>query len=144
MQIAVKERLERLHEDAGCCAEDFQKTHQQITESKDFLSSLSLLESLADETRLAIFKLVQKYGKLCVCEFECVLQLSHSTVVHHLNQLVKAGVLEIEPQGKWSFYKISQTFPTRFESLLGSLVKLPEQPPRCCCSGFIPIRKERD
>jgi len=66
---------------------------------------LTLLKSLADETRLKIVTFLID-GERCVCEIFPYVKKTQSTVSIHLGNLEDAGVLESRRNGKKIFYKI--------------------------------------
>ncbi|MBI1729984.1 winged helix-turn-helix transcriptional regulator [Candidatus Acetothermia bacterium] len=134
MKNELKERLSKLHEDARCCSADFRQAVKGLTHDSCFAVDLGTMVALADKNRLAIFKLVRQYGRLCGCEIESAFELSHSTVIHHLNQLVQAGILENQREGRWSYFEISSKFSRQWEELSHNLSSKPEQPACCCCS----------
>jgi ArsR family transcriptional regulator, arsenate/arsenite/antimonite-responsive transcriptional repressor len=63
-------------------------------------------QALADATRWRVLRQVWEQP-LCVCELEEALRLPQSTLSSHLTILRKAGLLEVERQGKWAFYHIA-------------------------------------
>jgi ArsR family transcriptional regulator len=65
-----------------------------------------LLKALADRHRLRIVnQLLRAAGKpVCVCELQSLLGLSQGTVSHHLKQLAKAGIVERESRGTYSYF----------------------------------------
>jgi len=67
---------------------------------------LTLLKSLADETRLKIVTFLID-GEKCVCEIFPYVKKTQSTVSIHLNNLEKSGVVQSRRQGKYIYYKIA-------------------------------------
>lgn len=64
-------------------------------------SYLKLFKALGNKNRLLILWLIMK-GICCACEIEHILDLSQSTVSHHINELVEVGAIKIIKSGKWS------------------------------------------
>lgn len=64
--------------------------------------------ALSDSTRIKILKLLNTH-EMCACETMVALGLSQPTMSHHLNILVKAGLLTYQKRGRWVFYSISNT-----------------------------------
>lgn len=54
--------------------------------------SVEIFKALSDENRITIFKLLT-CGELCVCDILENLNLSQSTVSHHLKVLYQAGLI---------------------------------------------------
>jgi ArsR family transcriptional regulator len=67
-----------------------------------------VLKALADRHRLRIVNLLLRAGgePVCVCEVQPLLGLSQGTVSYHLKQLVKAGVIEREGRGTYSYFSL--------------------------------------
>ncbi len=66
-------------------------------------SLLEQLKALGDETRLKIFKLVERQ-ELCVCQIVPAIGLSQPTVSIHLGKLKRAGLVKERRAGLWSYY----------------------------------------
>ena len=66
---------------------------------------------LSDETRLRCITLLQKEGKLCVCELTAALQLSQPKISRHLAQLRQCGLLLDSREGQWVYYQINPNLP---------------------------------
>lgn len=62
---------------------------------------------LSDETRLRCITLLQKEGKLCVCELTTALALSQPKISRHLASLRQSGMLLDSREGQWVFYQIN-------------------------------------
>lgn len=66
---------------------------------------------LSDETRLRCITLLQKKGKLCVCELTAALDLSQPKISRHLAQLRQCGLLLDSREGQWVYYQINPQLP---------------------------------
>ncbi len=62
---------------------------------------------LSDETRLRCICLLQKEGKLCVCELTTALALSQPKISRHLASLRQCGLLQDSREGQWVYYQIN-------------------------------------
>jgi ArsR family transcriptional regulator, arsenate/arsenite/antimonite-responsive transcriptional repressor len=71
------------------------------------MSTLELLKSLADETRLRIVNLLAEADELCACEIEAVLEINQSNASRHLTRLRSGGIVEDERRGHWVHFQIS-------------------------------------
>lgn len=69
-------------------------------------NNLTLLKSLADETRLKIVRFLID-GEKCVCEIFPHVKKTQSTVSIHLNNLESSGIVKSRRDGKYIYYKIS-------------------------------------
>ncbi len=75
------------------------------------LSPSLFFKCLSDETRLRCVTLLQKEGKLCVCELTEALQLSQPKISRHLAQLRQCGLLLDSREGQWVYYQINPKLP---------------------------------
>lgn len=68
----------------------------------------ALFKALGDPRRLQLVALVRQApdGELCFCDLLDVFPVPQSSLSHHLQVLVTAGVLERERRGTWSWYRL--------------------------------------
>lgn len=67
--------------------------------------SVLFFRALADETRWRVVRLVMDRA-LCVCELADILGMPQSSVSSHVQVIRKAGLLESERRGKWTYFRI--------------------------------------
>ena len=84
--------------------------HIFITEIP-MMSPAQFFKSLSDDTRLRCVTLLQKEGKLCVCELTAALGLSQPKISRHLAQLRQCGLLQDSREGQWVYYQINPKLP---------------------------------
>lgn len=65
---------------------------------------IHLLKTLADPTRLTIFKLVL-HDELCICEIQRLLGISQPAVSQHMARLKAAGLVRERRAGMWTYYR---------------------------------------
>jgi len=75
---------------------------------------------LSDDTRLRCVTLLQKEGKLCVCELTTALELSQPKISRHLASLRQCGLLLDSREGQWVFYQINPKLPDWTSPLLNN------------------------
>ena len=68
---------------------------------------VSFSRALADATRWRIVRLVMN-DALCVCELADILEMPQSSVSSHVQIIRKAGLLEGETCGKWTYFRIER------------------------------------
>ena len=71
------------------------------------LSLTQFFKCLSDDTRLRCVMLLQKEGKLCVCELTAALTLSQPKISRHLASLRQCGLLQDSRRGQWVYYQIN-------------------------------------
>lgn len=84
-----------------------------------------VFKALGDVNRLRIVQMIVSEGETCVQDFTNVLDLSQSTISHHLKQLVEAGLLERQQRGTWSFYSLSDATAETVRHYLRSVFHTP-------------------
>ncbi|MGN7781707.1 Rv2640c family ArsR-like transcriptional regulator [Mycolicibacterium sp. 22603] len=83
------------------------------------------LKALADPVRVKLMSLLfsSREGEVCSCDLAAAVELSESTVSHHLSQLRRAGFVESERRGMNVYHR------ARHESLVALCSVLD---PNCC------------
>ncbi len=82
------------------------------------LTPTQFFKCLSDETRLRCVTLLQKEGKLCVCELTVALALSQPKISRHLASLRQCGLLQDSREGQWVYYQINPALPVWASPLL--------------------------
>lgn len=72
--------------------------------------------ALSDSTRWRIVLLVMDEA-LCVCELADILDMPHSSVSSHVQVIRRAGLLESERCGKWTYFRIAERFLTLIRAM---------------------------
>jgi ArsR family transcriptional regulator, arsenate/arsenite/antimonite-responsive transcriptional repressor len=76
---------------------------------------------LSDETRLRCLLLLQRRGKLCVCELAKILEVPQPKLSRHLSLLRQSKVICDERRGQWIFYSLSDDLPEWMKRVMESL-----------------------
>lgn len=79
--------------------------------------AVAFFRALADETRWRIVRLVMDRA-LCVCELADILEMPPSSVSSHVQIIRKAGMLESETCGKWTYFRIDRSFLAPLKAVL--------------------------
>lgn len=66
----------------------------------------AIFKALSDPNRLLILDTLQS-GDKCACKLLEDLEISQSTLSHHMKVLCEAGFVESTRQGKWMHYTIN-------------------------------------
>lgn len=82
---------------------------------------IAALRALADETRLAIVTALGREGELCACKLLERLDVSQSTLSHHMKVLVSASLVAQRREGRWMRYRLE---PGRLALLSRAVAKL--------------------
>ncbi|MEW5888729.1 MAG: metalloregulator ArsR/SmtB family transcription factor [Pseudomonadota bacterium] len=99
--------------------------------------TIACLAALAQETRLAVFRLLVEAGPegLCAGDIGAQLGVAPATLSFHLAQLAHAGLVHARSQGRFIFYSAD------FETMNGIIAFLTEN----CCGGnpCLPTKSKR-
>ena len=68
---------------------------------------LQIFKSLSDRNRLRIFAALMQYEELCACQIVELLQVTGATVSRHLSQLLRAGLIQSQKEGRWIYYSLN-------------------------------------
>ena len=88
---------------------------------KDYKSVARMFKALDDEKRLQILDMI-RWGEKCACVILEDMQISQSTLSHHMKILCESGIVHGRKDGKWVYYSIDKEGSKRLARLLASLV----------------------
>ncbi len=71
------------------------------------IKNAEVFKAFSDENRLMIMELLQS-GEKCACVILAGLEISQSTLSHHMKILCDAGVVTARKEGKWTHYSINE------------------------------------
>jgi ArsR family transcriptional regulator len=91
------------------------------------------VRALADPVRWRIVSALATED-LCVCHLVTDLGLAQPLVSHHLRALREAGLVEAEPVGRWTYYRLSRTGVAAAAAAIAALGRGPRRRARrpCC------------
>ena len=78
---------------------------------------VTFFRAVGDDTRWRIVRLVMDRA-LCVCELADILEMPQSTVSSHVQIIRRAGMLESESCGKWTYFRIGRPFLVPLKAIL--------------------------
>ena len=82
-----------------------------------------LMKALADPTRLTMIASLWKASEpICICDFTAGLDLSQSTISHHMSRLKEAGLVEAEKRGIWTYYRLQPDLAPATKKVLARLI----------------------
>jgi ArsR family transcriptional regulator, arsenate/arsenite/antimonite-responsive transcriptional repressor len=82
-------------------------------------ADVRLLSTLANETRYEALRVLSasEEGELCACEVEGALSVSQGAVSQALGALYAAGLVDRRKEGRWRYYRPTETAWTVLETL---------------------------
>lgn len=96
-----------------------------IKEKGMVMNSVNVFKALADKTRQRILREL-KSGEQCASVLLDKLNISQSTLSHHMQVLSKNGVVKCRRDGKWSYYSIDKDAINEIEDDIVSLKPKPQ------------------
>lgn len=87
---------------AACCAP---ATRPDLALDAQRIAAVA--KALAEPVRVQLLDVLRRHGApLCQCELAPILALPQSTLSHHVNTLVRAGLVEVERRHRWAYYSV--------------------------------------
>lgn len=80
-----------------------------------------IFKAFCDENRLQILDML-KSGEKCACKLVDELNISQSTLSHHMKILCDAGIVKGRKDGKWVHYSLDEDGAKRAEEMLKSML----------------------
>lgn len=80
------------------------------------------IKALADENRLAIMMSLQQKEK-CACVLLEELNISQSTLSHHMRLLCDSGLVDYRKDGKWMHYSLSAEGMNAFKDMIDGYIR---------------------
>ena len=93
---------------------------------------VAIFKALGDENRIRILKLLHS-GEKCACKLLEELNISQSTLSHHMKILCDAGIVTGRKEGKWMHYSICCEGVCSLRTLLRELLAPENLPADCNC-----------
>ena len=79
-----------------------------------------VFKAFCDEKRLAVLELLRG-GEKCACELLEQMDISQSTLSHHMKILCESGVVIGRRDGKWMHYSISKSGAENAKELIDEI-----------------------
>lgn len=96
-------------------------------ETRQQASVLDILKALADESRLALLRMVNEEEQ-AVGDLAQKINLGEPTVSHHLSKLREVGLVSLRMAGNQRFYRVNETGLARFKRLVAEIEQMPPEP----------------
>ncbi|MCL2156315.1 MAG: metalloregulator ArsR/SmtB family transcription factor [Leptospirales bacterium] len=101
-----------------------------------YFDNARVFKAFCDETRLLVLSLLQS-GEKCACVLLEKVNVSQSTLSHHMKILVDSDIVSARKDGKWTYYSISASGSENAAQLLQELTsvtldEINSNNERCC------------
>ena len=80
------------------------------------------IKALADENRLAIM-MSRRQREKCACYLLEELNISQSTLSHHMKLLCDSGLVDYRKEGKWMHYSLSEEGVNAFREMIDGYIR---------------------
>ncbi|NLL78601.1 MAG: winged helix-turn-helix transcriptional regulator [Clostridiales bacterium] len=90
---------------------------------RNFVEEARIFKAFCDENRLQILELLQN-GEYSASEILAGLNISQSTLSHHMKILCESGIVAPRREGKWTYYSINRENREKAIILLESITKV--------------------
>ena len=97
--------------------------------------TVKVFKAFCDENRLRILEMLRT-GEKCACKLLDDLQITQSTLSHHMKILCDAGIVQGRKDGKWVYYSIDPKGADHARKLLEQQLSLEASSGenRSCCN----------
>ena len=101
----------------------------------DYENYAKVAKALADPKRVKIVDMLS-CGAMCACDILEHFDFTQPTLSHHINLLVKVGLVTTEKSGTWHYYDLNKN---AFEKFKTDTAELTADTPACICE---PVRSK--
>lgn len=88
-----------------------------------YKDAVKVFKAFDDEKRLQILEMIRR-GEKCACVILEDMQISQSTLSHHMKILCESGIVRGRKEGKWVHYSIDEEGSQRALKLMTSLTSV--------------------
>lgn len=88
-----------------------------------YKEAVKVFKAFDDEKRLQILEMIRA-GEKCACVILDDMQISQSTLSHHMRILCESGIVRGRKEGKWVHYSIDEEGSQRALKLMASLTSV--------------------
>ena len=88
-----------------------------------YKDAVKVFKAFDDEKRLQILEMIRR-GEKCACVILEDMQISQSTLSHHMKILCESGIVRGRKEGKWVHYSIDEEGSHRALKLMASLTSV--------------------
>lgn len=96
-----------------------------------YREDVKMIKALADENRLAVLESLQS-GEKCACVLLEELNITQSTLSHHMKLLCDSGLVSYRKEGKWMHYSISPDGSKAMQEMLQKYISVSGTPSVNC------------
>jgi len=99
----------------------------------DYSENTAVFRAIGDENRLKIIDMLSN-GEICACEILLELEITQSTLSHHMKILCDSSLVIPRKAGKWTFYSMNKATVKKLKEFVNVITKKKE--------GYIPKKNK--
>jgi len=105
-----------------------------MNEGVDYDENTSIFRALGDENRLKIIEMLS-CGEICACEILIDLDITQSTLSHHMKILCDSSLAIPRRAGKWTYYSLNEAMVKEIITYLNAITgkKFNVKKENCVC-----------
>ena len=92
-----------------------------ITKDIDYTENSTFFKALGDENRLKIIDMLSG-GEICACEILWELDITQSTLSHHMKILCDCSLVIPRKAGKWTYYLLNKATVKALKDFINTII----------------------
>lgn len=88
---------------------------------KKFINLALIYKAFCDDNRLQVINQLAQ-GEHCACDLLSLLNISQSTLSHHMHILTESKIVTARKSGKWTYYSLDESGCTKAKAELNDLL----------------------
>jgi ArsR family transcriptional regulator len=97
----------------------------------DYSGNIAYFKALADDNRLKIIDMLS-CGEICACDILQGLEITQSTLSHHMKILCESNLVNSRREGKWSYYSLNKETIKTMKAFINSVTTKKDD---CICKN---------
>lgn len=99
-------------------------------QNEKYTENVGLFKAMSDVNRLIIMDMIS-CGEICACKILEQLNITQSTLSHHMKILCDSGLVNVRRDGKWMHYSLNETNINNFKAFLDAITRNKDD---CICN----------
>ena len=93
-----------------------------MKEGIDYAGNTAFFKALGDENRLKIIDMLS-CGEICACEILLELEITQSTLSHHMKILCDCSLVIPRKEGKWTYYSLNEATVKEMKTFVSAITR---------------------
>lgn len=100
-------------------------------QNEKYTENVGLFKAMSDVNRLMIMDMIS-CGEICACKILEQLNITQSTLSHHMKILCDSGLVNVRRDGKWMHYSLNEANIKNFKAFLDAITRNKDD---CICKS---------